>query len=72
MTNCSEYDRLDSLVEDVLGDLAQLAILEIDRLHAGDYLTCRKLEKALVNTVDEKERVFGELQQHMIEHKCHP
>jgi hypothetical protein len=70
MTSCSEFDRLDSLVEDVLGNLAQLATLELDRFQAGDYPTCRKLEQELVNTVGEKERAFGALRQHVIEHKC--
>jgi len=72
MTNCSEYARLDSLVEDVLGNLAQLATLELDRFQAGDYPTCRRLEQELVNTVGKEERVFGELRQHLIEHKCQP
>jgi hypothetical protein len=72
MTQCSEYDRLDSLVEDVLGNLAQLATLELDRFQAGDYPSCRRLEQVLVNTVGEKVRVFGALREHMIEHKCQP
>lgn len=72
MTHCSEYDRLDSLVEDVLGNLAQLATLELDRFQAGDYPSCRKLEQVLLNKVGEQVRVFGALRQHMIEHRCQP
>ncbi len=72
MTTCSEYDRLDSLVEDVLGNLAQLATLELDRFQARDYPTCRKLDQDLEDTAGQKERAFGELRQHMIEHKCQP
>jgi hypothetical protein len=70
MTSCSEYDRLDSLVEDVLGNLAQLATLELDRYQAGDYSSCRRLEQVLVSKVSEQVRVFGALRRHMIEHRC--
>lgn len=56
MTNCSEYDRLDSFAEDVLGNLAQLATLQLDRFQAGDYSSCRKLDHALGSTVGKKKR----------------
>jgi hypothetical protein len=70
MTSCSEYDRLDSLAEDVLGNLAQLATLQLDRFQAGDYSSYRKLDRALGSTVGKKEKAYGALRQHMIKHKC--
>jgi hypothetical protein len=72
MISCPEYERLDSHVEDVLGNLAQLATLELDRFQAGDYPTCRRLEQALENTFVEKERAMGAIEQHLLEHKCQP
>jgi hypothetical protein len=72
MTSCPEFDRLDSHVEDVLGNLAQLATLELDRFQAGDYPTCRRLEEVMESTVCKKERAMGALRQHMMDHRCQP
>jgi hypothetical protein len=72
MSNCAEYDRLVSYVENVLGNLAQLATLVLDLFRAGDYSACRRLDKELELTLGEKERSIGALRQHMKEHNCQP
>lgn len=71
-SNCAEYDRLTSCVENVLGNLAQLTTLILDLFRAGDFSACRKLDKELELTIGEKERSIGSLRQHMKEHNCQP
>lgn len=71
-SNCVEYDRLRSCVENVLGNLAQLTSLILDLFRAGDFSACRKLDKELELSIGEKERSIGALPQHMTEHKCQP
>lgn len=70
MSNCAEYDRLVKMVENVLGNLAQLTTLHLELFRSGDYPAVKRLDKELELTVGEKERSFGALRQHMTEHKC--
>jgi hypothetical protein len=72
MATCAEYDRLVSYVENVLGNLAQLATLHLEAFRAGDFAAARQIDMDLERTVGEKERSIGALRQHMIEHKCQP
>jgi hypothetical protein len=72
MSNCAEYDRLVSYVENALGNLAQLTTVLLDVFRAGDYATVRRMDNELELSVGEKERSIGALRQHMREHKCQP
>ena len=72
MTSCPEYDRLETYVENVLGNLAQLTTLTLELFRAGDFPACRRLDKDIELTIGEKERAIGALRQHMLEHKCQP
>jgi hypothetical protein len=72
MENCTEYKRLQSYVENVLGNLAQLTTLHLELFRAGDFSSCKRIDKDVELTVGEKERAIGALRQHMLEHKCQP
>lgn len=72
MSNCAEYDRLVSLVENALGNLAQLTTMLLDQFRAGEFAACTRMDKELELSVGEKERSIGALRQHMTEHKCQP
>jgi hypothetical protein len=72
MTNCSEYTRLRSDVENVLGNLAQVTTLLLELFRSGDSAKYLHLDKELELTVGEKDRAVGALRQHVKEHKCQP
>lgn len=72
MTNCAEYDRLASRVENVLGNLAQSTTLLLDLFRAGDFSACQRIDRELELTMGEKERSIGALLQHLKEHQCQP
>ena len=72
MTTCPEYDRLESYVENVLGNLAQITTLTVELFRAGDFPACKRLDKDIELAIGEKERAVGALRQHMAEHKCQP
>ena len=70
MSNCPEYDRLSIEVENVLGNLAQVATLLLDLFRSRDLTGVYGLDKELEITVGEKERCIGALRQHVKEHNC--
>jgi hypothetical protein len=68
MTRCPEYDRLHADVENLHGNLAQVATLELFR--SKDLDGVHRVDKELELTVGEKERSIGALRQHIKDHKC--
>jgi len=70
MAECPEYERLHANVENVLGNLAQVATLLMELFRSKDLEGVRRLDKELELTVGEKERAIGALRQHVKEHKC--
>lgn len=70
MSNCAEYDRLRSEVENVLGNLAQVTMLLLERFRSDDGQNYEHIDKELELTVGQKERAVGALRQHVKEHKC--
>ena len=69
MINCPEYDRLHAEVENILGNLAQVATLLLELFRSKD-VNGVHLDKELELTVGEKERSIGALRQHIKEHNC--
>lgn len=72
MPKCSEYIRLRSEVENVLGNLAQVTTLLLELFRKDESEQYKHLDKELELTVGEKERAVGALRQHVKEHKCQP
>ena len=70
MPKCAEYIRLRSEVENVLGNLAQVTTLLLERFRSDDTQHYEHLDKELELTVGEKERAVGALRQHIKEHNC--
>ncbi len=70
MPNCPELARLQSDVENVLGNLAQVTILQLEIFRSGKFDDWKRLDKELELTVGEKERCIGALRQHIREHNC--
>ena len=70
MGKCPELARLESEVENVLGNLAQTTTLQLELFRAGDMGNWKRLDKELELTVGEKERTIGALRQHIREHGC--
>ena len=70
MAKCSEYDRLQSKVENVLTRLAQTTSLLLELFRARDLKGVHDLDKELELIVGEKERSIGALRQHLSEHNC--
>ena len=70
MTKCPELARLQSEVENVLGNLAQVTTLQLEIFRTGDMREWKRLDKELELTVGEKERCIGALRQHIREHQC--
>ena len=70
MENCPEYERLHAQVENVLGNLAQVATLLLELFRSRDLSGVQRLDKELELTVGEKERCIGALRQHVKEHNC--
>jgi len=70
MTKCPELARLQSEVENVLGNLAQVTTLQLEIFRNGDMREWKRLDKELELTVGEKERCIGALRQHIREHQC--
>jgi len=70
MINCPEYDRLHAEVENILGNLAQVATLLLELFRSKDVNGVHRLDKELELTVGEKERSIGALRQHIKEHNC--
>ena len=70
MPKCPELARLQSEVENVLGNLAQVTTLQLELFRTGNLQDWRRLDKELELTVGEKERRIGALRQHIKEHNC--
>jgi hypothetical protein len=70
MAKCPEYARLESDVENVLGNLAQVTTLALEMFRAGDFDTVKRLDKELELTIGEKERCLGAFRQHLKDHNC--
>ncbi len=70
MTKCPELARLQSEVENVLGNLAQVTTLQLEIFRSGRLDDWKRLDKQLELTVGEKERCIGALRQHIKEHNC--
>ena len=70
MPKCPELARLESEVENVLGNLAQITTLQLEMFRGRNLENWMKLDKQLELTVGEKERCLGALRQHIREHQC--
>ncbi len=57
MAKCPEYARLESAVENVLGNLAQVTTIALQMFRAGDYETVKRLDKELELTIGKKSAV---------------
>jgi hypothetical protein len=70
MTNCPEYERLESYMGEVLAHLAQLTNQHLEAFRVKDFQASRRIDIEVERTIGEKERAIGALRQHMLEHKC--
>jgi hypothetical protein len=70
MVECQEYEHLRAHVENVLGNLAQVATLLVELFRSNDLQGVDRLDKELELTLGEKERSIGALRQHLKEHDC--
>jgi hypothetical protein len=67
---CPELAGLQSDVENVLANLAQITTLQLELFRAGNMQDRRRLDRELELTVGKKERSIGALRQHIKEHNC--
>ena len=70
MPRCPELAPIQSDVENVLGNLAQVTTLQLEIFRSGKFDDWKRLDKQLELTVGEKERCIGALRQHIKEHNC--
>ncbi len=68
--NCAERSRLSSLVDEVLRSLVELTRAQREAFARRDQAEFARLDRELEQTVGEKERRVGALNQHTQEHKC--
>ena len=67
---CHKRDELSKCAMEVLGHLNRLTLEQIDCLTANDQKRLLELDKQLEVLFGEKERAFGALREHSIEHGC--
>ena len=70
--NCPELARLETELENTLGNLAQAATLLLELFRAREHERWQSLDKELELTLGEKERAIGAMRQHIRDHKCAP
>ena len=67
---CSEYARLQTDVQSVLGKLQEITSAQLEAFRVNDRALFMQLDKELDLTIGEKERKIGALHQHVEEHHC--
>ena len=70
MSQCPEYDRLSSQVDEILKKLADTTTLQLEIFRSRKPGEFMRVDKELELLVGEKERRFGAMRQHADEHKC--
>jgi hypothetical protein len=69
-TDCKTRQRLENLAQYHLRELAALAQEEADILRTADQERILEVDKKIENTLGQKERVIGALDEHRKEHGC--
>jgi hypothetical protein len=67
---CNTRQRLEDLAQHQLRELAAMAHEEAEILKTGDEERIVEVDKRIENTLGQKERVIGALQEHRREHGC--
>jgi hypothetical protein len=70
VSQCPQFDRLSSQVEDVLKLLVETVTLQLEVFLSKKPGEFARIDKELELLVGEKERLIGALRQHANEHKC--
>jgi hypothetical protein len=70
MSNCAEYDKLASQVEEILKQVAETTAVHLEVFRASRPREFIRVDKELELMVGEKERRIGAMRQHAAEHKC--
>jgi hypothetical protein len=70
MSDCAEYDKLASQVEEILKQVAETTAVQLEIFRASRPREFIHVDKELVLMVGEKERRIGAMRQHVAEHKC--
>ena len=70
MERCAQRRELQDSAEEALQRIRELSAAQIEALRAGDNARLLALDKDLELAVGDKERRFGALQQHTVEHGC--
>jgi len=70
VTNCPEYERLSSSVDQILRDLSEKTTLHLELFRSKQHEKFMHLDKELELLVGEQERAIGSLRQHAKDHQC--
>lgn len=70
MSRCPEYDRLASVVDQILKGLSEKTTLHLELFRSRQHGKFMRLDKELELLIGEKERAIGSLRQHALDHKC--
>jgi hypothetical protein len=70
VSRCPEYDRLASVVDQILKDISEKTTLHLELFRSKQHGKFMRLDKQLELLIGEKERAIGSLRQHALDHGC--